>query len=294
MLIERLRTYVPYAWRFAVLRSAEPLICGIAITDYCNLSCRGCHVSNTGMGDMPYADVVASMESAYARGCREAYFTGGEPMLWRDGDLTVEDLVVEARRLGYFHVHIYTNGTLGLDCSADLMWVSMDGLPSVYETRRGDHFADVERNIRGLDHAKTAVIYVVDRFTQGGVEPFLRWVRSSRLPVIGVMIYFHTPYYGIDELFLSAEERAPVIDRLIALKREGLPLLNSVAGLKALKSGDWPRRMPVALVSDATGESVCCRAPDSVCPDCGYGACTELSETQRLRPSAVLGMAKYW
>ncbi len=97
MLIERLRTYVPYAWHFAALRSAGPFICGIAITDHCNLSCRGCHVSNTGMGDMPFADVVARLKSAYARGCREAYFTGGEPMLWRDGDLTVEDLIVEAR-----------------------------------------------------------------------------------------------------------------------------------------------------------------------------------------------------
>jgi len=292
-MLERLRTYVPYAWRFVALRSAGPLICGVAITDRCNLSCRGCHVSNTGMGDMAFADVVSNMCSAYGRGCREAYFTGGEPMLWRDGALTVEDLIDEARRIGYFHVHVYTNGTLGLDCSADLVWVSIDGLPDIYETRRGDHFAEVERSVRSLHHPKTAVIYVVDRFTQQGIEPFLRWVRATRLPVTGVMIYFHTPYYGIDELFLTADERAPVIDRLIALKREGFPLLNSVAGLRALKTGDWPRRMPIALVSDAAGESVCCRAPDSVCPDCGYGACTELSEAQRLRPSAVLGMVRY-
>jgi len=107
------------------------------------------------------------------------------------------------------------------------------------------------------------------------------------------MVYFYTPSYGKDEVFFSAEDRAPIIDRLLDLKREGLPLLNSPAGLKALKTGDWPRRMPVALVSDATGESVCCRASDDVCPDCGYGACTELSETQRLRPSAVLGMVRY-
>ena len=78
---------------------------------------------------------------------------------------TVEDLIGEARRIGYFHVHVYTNGTLGLDCSADLVWVSMDGLPGIYETRRGDHFAEVERNIRALPHPKTAVIYVIDRFT---------------------------------------------------------------------------------------------------------------------------------
>jgi Fe-coproporphyrin III synthase len=292
-LLERLRTYVPYAWRFAVLKSAGPFICGLAITDRCNLQCRACHVSNTGAGDMPFDDVVARMRSAYDRGCRELYFTGGEPMLWHDGDRTLEDLIGEGRRIGYFHVHVYTNGTLGLDSSADLIWVSVDGLPGIYETRRGDHFAQVERNIRSLPHPKTAVIYVIDRFTAHGVEPFLRWVRATRLPVAGVMIYFHTPYYGKDELLLTAEERGPIIDQLIALRREGLPVLNSVAGLAALKSGDWPRRMPVALVADADGESVCCRAPDEVCADSGYGACTELSATQRLRPSAVLGMVRY-
>jgi len=292
-MLDRLRAYVPYAWRFAVLRSPEPFICGIAITDRCNLSCRACHVSNNGGGDLSLAQISSRLCSAHARGCREAYFTGGEPMLWRDGSLDIEAAIGEARRIGYLHVHVYTNGTLGIDCSADLVWVSMDGLPGTYETRRGDHFAAVEHSVRTLPHPKTAVIYVIDRFTADGIEPFLRWVGSTKLPVAGVMVYFHTPYYGKDELFLSTEERAPIIDRLIGLKREGLPLLNSHAGLVALKTGDWPRRMPVALVSDADGESVCCRAPDSVCPDCGYGPCTELSEAQRLRPSAVLGMARY-
>ena len=292
-MLDRLRTYAPYAWDFAVRRSAGPFIFGVAITDRCNLSCRECHVSNNGMDDMSFAEVAERMRRAHERGCREAYFTGGEPMLWRDGDRTVEDLIGEARRIGYFHVHVYTNGTLGLDCSADLVWVSIDGLPGVYETRRGDHFAEVERNVRKLPHPRIAVIYVIDRFTETGVEPFLRWVGSTGLPVIGVMVYFHTPYYGKDELFLSAEERAPIIDRLLRAKHDGLPLINSSAGLHALKTGDWPRRMPIALVADAGGESMCCRAPDSVCPDCGYGPCTELSEVQRLRPSAVRGMARY-
>jgi len=42
---ERLRFYVPFAWRFVVLRHPDPLIYGIALTDRCNLRCRGCQVS---------------------------------------------------------------------------------------------------------------------------------------------------------------------------------------------------------------------------------------------------------
>jgi hypothetical protein len=170
----------------------------------------------------------------------------------------------------------------------------MDGLPGTYETRRGDHFAEVEAAIRAPGHPRTAVVYVVDRYTAAGVEPFLHWVRDTRLPVLGVMAYFHTPYYGRDDRFLDAAERAPVINRLLVCRRQGLPLLNSRAGLLALRSGRWPRRLPLAVVADMDGESVCCRAPDAACPDCGYGACTEIAEALRLAPSAIAAMARYW
>ena len=214
-------------------------------------------------------------------------------MLWRDGDRTVEDGVRLARRLGFYHVHLYTNGTLGLTTSADLVWVSVDGLPETYRRRRGEHFAAVEAAIRSRGHPPVAVLYVIDSSTRDGVRPFLRWVRDSALPVLGVMFYFQTPYYGYDELFLDAAERAPVIDELLACRRERLPVLNSRAGLLALRSGRWTRRSPAAAVADVDGESVCCRAPDWCCKDCGYAACVEIVEALRLRPSAVLAMGRY-
>jgi len=290
----RFRFYVPYTLRSVLLRRAEPLIYGVALTDRCNLSCRGCGVSNTGRPDMTWERLAAALRSARDRGFRELYFSGGEPMLWRDGDRALEDAVSEARRIGFFHVHVYTNGTLGLDTSADLVWVSMDGLPGTFESRRGNVFPQVEAAIREGRHDRVAVIYVIDRHTEGGIEPFLRWVRDTRLPVMGVMFYFHTPYYGRDELFLDSAEREPIIDRLLDCIRARLPVLNSAAGLRALRSGRWERRLPVSSVLDVDGESVCCRASDETCPDCGYAACTEITESRRLRPSAVLRMAGYW
>jgi len=191
-------------------------------------------------------------------------------------------------------VHVYTNGTRGLDTPADMVWVSMDGLPGTFDLRRGDHFNQVEQAIRNGIHPKTAVIYVIDRNTASGIEPFLEWVRETRFPVVGVMFYFHTPYYGQDELFLSSAERAPIIDRLLSCIRKRLPVINSRAGLLALKSGKWPRRLASVRLLDSQGEYVCCRAPDEVCAECGYAACTEITEFQHLRPSAVLGMLRYW
>jgi hypothetical protein len=178
-----------------------------------------------------------------------------------------------------------------------MVWVSMDGLPGTFETRRGPWFDQVERAVRARAHPRVAVIYTVDRHTAAGIAPFLRWVRDTALPVIGVMFYFHTPYYGRDELFLSATERAPFIDELLGHIRSGLPVLNSSSGLRALRSNTWVRPMGLARVADVDGEWVCCRAsaaPGNVCADCGYAACTELVMAQRLRPSAVLNLLRYW
>ncbi len=59
--------YFTYVWRFVVLQRQEPLIYGIALTDRCNLACRGCHVSNTGRRDMTWEQVVAAMQDAWRR-----------------------------------------------------------------------------------------------------------------------------------------------------------------------------------------------------------------------------------
>ena len=102
------------------------------------------------------------MENAWNRGFRELYFSGGEPMLWRDGERTLVDLIAKAKQIGFFHVHVYTNGLLGIETSADLVWVSMDGLPETFKKRRGDYFQQVERVVRESEYRKIALIYVID------------------------------------------------------------------------------------------------------------------------------------
>jgi Fe-coproporphyrin III synthase len=122
----RIKFYATYVWRFLVLQRPEPLIYGIALTDRCNLQCNGCHVSNTGRRDMTWKEVQTAMQDAWDRGFRELYFSGGEPMLWHDKNYTLTDAICQAKRIGFFHVHVYTNGLLGIERTADLVWVSMD------------------------------------------------------------------------------------------------------------------------------------------------------------------------
>ena len=293
-MLERLRFYIPWAWRFLVLRSQPPLVLGMILTDRCNMACRECHIANAGQGDMPFAQVESYLLDAFRRGFRELYLSGGEPMMWRDGERTVEDVIALAREIGYFHVHIYTNGTFPLESSADMLWVSCDGLPGTNELHSGDNFETERANIFASTHSKLAIVYVMSTLTRDGLRPFLTALRDERWPVEGVMVYLHTPYYGPDELLISAEERPAAVAEMLAMKRDHLPLLNSTAGLKALGSGNWPRRHNSWHIVDVDGEYVCCRADDSVCPDCGYGVCTEVTMAERLRPSAQAGLAGMW
>jgi len=188
--------------------------------------------------------------------------------------------------------HIYTNGTNPLRGDADLFWVSMDGLPDGFAANRGDHFHRVEDHVRRAAHLPMVIIYTVNAFNHHQVRAFLEYARRE-LPVIGVIFYFHTPYYGVDELFLDAPARARVIDELLACRRAGLPVFNSPAALKALKSGRWVRPNRTWVIVDASREYVCCRYPSAfACEHCGYTACTELTEAQKLRPSAVWNMLR--
>ena len=150
MLIERLRTYIPYAWRFAALRSAGPFICGIAITDRCNLSCRGCHVSNTGMGDMPYDDVARATASPPTRAAA-ARRTSPAANRCSGATGTSRSRTSSSRRASSAtstctSTRTARSGWTPRPTSCGSAWTAC---PSVYETRRGDHFAEVERNIRG-------------------------------------------------------------------------------------------------------------------------------------------------
>src|SRR3989304_8557042 len=73
----RLRFYARFAWRFVVLRQPDPLIYGIAITDRCNLACRGCRVSNTGRPDMTWDRLGGTPQGARRGGLPGVFFWGG-------------------------------------------------------------------------------------------------------------------------------------------------------------------------------------------------------------------------
>lgn len=281
-----------FGFDFFVRRADRPFVLGLVTNDTCNLNCRHCRVANVYGYSMMYDEAKGYLEDFYRRGARMLYFAGGEPYLWRDGEKRLGDLVALARQLGYMRIHVYTNGTMPIDAAADFTWVSIDGTGDTLRRLRGIDLERILPNVRAIE-GRYAIVYVVNTVNNLEIEPFLETMQSE-LPSAQVMFFFHTPYYGVDELLLSAEQKDEAIGTILECKRSRLPVLNSKSGLRAMLTGRYPRPLDFTYVVDQTGEYRCCRAIDQpeVCARCGYTSCAELALLQRFRPGPMLAMLR--
>lgn len=286
--------YLKFGINFFVQRKKKPYILGLVINDKCNLHCKHCRVANLGYPDMSLAEIKKHLFEFYQRGARFLYLEGGEPYLWRDGNYRLNDILKSARRIGYLRSHIYTNATKKLDAQADFTWISIDGLEDNYQKIRGIPLTKTLRNTKQF-RGRGAIVFTVNTINQDDIDAFLYFMQQE-LPGRKVIFFFHTPYYGEDELLLSAEERKKAISTLLQAKRKGLPVLNSTAGLQALENNNYKRPSKLWWVVDKFGEYPCCRAymNPKVCEQCGYSSCVEIILAQQLKVSAMWGIMRFF
>lgn len=282
--------YLKMGLDFFILRKNRPYVLGLVTNDTCNLNCKHCRVSNIRNQSMPYDEIERHLKEYYKKGVRFLYIEGGEPYLWKDGLRHLPDVVRLARNIGYLRVHVYTNGTFPLDAHPDFTWISIDGVGETYRTIRGKSIERVLSNIRNFD-GRFAVIFTVNTINYKEIPEFLNF-GSLQFPQAKVMFFFHTPYYGVDELLLSKPQKEEAIETIIACKEKGLPVLNSRAGLIAILSGRYEHPANLWWVVDQTGEFQCCRAygKPEVCENCGYSSCAELILSRSLHWGAIKEM----
>ena len=280
-----------YGFDTLVLRQKKPIIAGIPLTDVCNLQCKHCVVANVGRGHYPFPRIEQLLHHFFNAGVRFLFLQGGEIMTWRDGTLNVNDVIHRAREIGFFKIAAVTNGTLGIATDADLMWVSLDGLEQMHDSIRGaGAFGQVMRHLKETRHPHVSLNMTINRLNAGEVEAVASLARE--LPTVhGVSFNFQTPYPGVDEFALSPAERVPVLERIINLKRHGLPVLNTKAGLEAMKKNKW--RRPVSIIQLVEQDRIfeCCwgREHPGVCQNCGYGIIAEISQVLSGNVAAIMG-----
>jgi len=279
-LLKRFSYYLSFITHYMVGRPL-PVVAGLSLTDICNLNCLHCWRNNTGNGNVLFTKVFDSLNQLYCKGARYLYIQGGEPFSWKDSEKTLQDVVVEARKIGFFHIAICTNGTFPLDPKPDAYSISLDGTPESHNRIRCGTFE---------------LVFVNATFNRKNMSDlrFLAQLVSDTDQLQGIAINFHVPYPGVEDLSLTQAERALIAQQAIKLKMEGFPILNTKDGLRALEKNDWKRPLAFSIVTDCERYYSCCRmcGNQDICTQCGYGGWAELSLIQDWNYSSIIEMIR--
>jgi MoaA/NifB/PqqE/SkfB family radical SAM enzyme len=272
----------------------RPLIRGLVLTNRCNLRCRHCQVAARGPHALSFDQLCAAIDAFYDQGGRCLYLEGGEPFMWHDGRYGLDDVVDYAHGRGFLSVVVYTNGTLGLDSAADTLFVSVDGLRATHDALRGKSFDRIMANVQRSTHPSLYVNMTINSRNKDEIGDFCAFVDQIDR-IRGVFFYFHTPYYGRDELYVEPDERRRIVRRLLEYKRQ-FKILNSRAGLRSVLRNDWQRPLAICSVYEDGTIYDCCRwsGDPELCAQCGYLSYAEIDQTLRLKVSAIYNALKYF
>ena len=255
-----------------LFRKKDPILGTVILTDRCNLSCKHCSVNNITSVIHPYTQILGEMERLYEMGVRILFFCGGETFLWRDGEKTLRDLVIEAKKIGFLIVNTVTNGTMPIDLpEADLILLSLDGDRAAHNSIRGDTYDTVMENVRNASADNICFYMAINQINKGAIQSVCAAARNSK-NVRAVSFNFHTPYPGTRELALSREEKTEccrVIGRMIG---EGYPVFNLPVAFPYLINNTFPTPCFQCVVIENGRLSTCGRYIDvpGLCAECGY------------------------
>lgn len=277
-----------------ILGRRIPLLASVKLTYRCNLACGMCpfHLrsarDNASIGWDAAARLLDQLSSM---GTRIAVLEGGEPLLWRDGPRGIADLVRYARGR-FLRVAATTNGTLPLDLPVDLLWVSLDGPKEEHDRFRSGSFDRVWANLAASRHPNLYVHFTMHREnwrSLGGLAARLRDVPAVR----GMTVQLFYPYgQGEWQLALAGEERRAALENVLALKRRGYPILNSVSRLRAMIGNTWNCHEDILVNADPDGAITRgCYARnrgDVNCGQCGFTPVAEASGALDLIPGSLL------
>lgn len=264
------------SWFFKAkfLGRKKPLQTVLFISEKCNLRCRHCNIYREENPKIKtYEQIREELEYSYGLGSRFIDFEGGEPMLWRDGEKNINDLIRLAKKIGFFSTTVTTNAQLPFQgCEADSIWVSMDGLGKYHDEIRGKGTFDrLLKNIAECGHPAVSVNMVVNRLNHPSVVETVEFVKDSP-HIKSISFNFHTPFPGTEGLFINWGVRSEVVNELVRMKKAGFPIMNSVSGLRLMAHNRFRKQCWVTnfILTDGTRLPECTGKTAGVCDRCGF------------------------
>lgn len=270
----------------------DPILGTVIVTDRCNLTCKHCSVNNLTSVLYPYAQIRNEMEQLYTMGVRILFFCGGETFLWKDGDRTLRDLVIEAKRMGFLIVNVVTNGTYPIDLpEADLILLSLDGDRERHNTIRGDTYDLILENIKKATRDNICLYMAINQINKDTVQDVCRTARDTP-HVRAVSFNFHTPYPDTKELALSKEEKAQCCATITQMIKEGVPVFNLTSAFPYLIQNSFPTPCHQCVVIENGTLSTCgrCIHIPGLCQQCGYFFVAEYTLLFQGNPKVIFQM----
>jgi hypothetical protein len=292
--------YGRYFVETRILGRRKPLVGGINITSFCNLACAHCPYVGP---DVPrehltLAQLDEMMAGFRRQGIRVLFLQGGEPTIWRAGDMDFNGLVRHAKAdFGFDSVACVTNAVNPLTMPCDLIWVSVDGSPAVHDRVRGA--GSYDRMAVNVNAATVSNLYANVTLSRLNVDDLEQCVEEimRRMPRFKAISFnFQIPYPGVEEHSLPYAKRVEAAERIIALRRKGYPILNSPASLRLMLKPGWNRTHWMIQLAHPNGAVVegCGAAyvDPKICENCGYGVMAEVQAIYNGNPGAILDAFK--
>lgn len=264
--------FATFGIKTILTRGKSPILGTIIVTDKCNLHCKHCSVNNITAVVHPYDQIKGEMRELYDMGIRILFFCGGETFLWRDGDKTLRDLVIEAKEMGFLIVNVVTNGTFPIDLpEADLILLSLDGDREHHNMIRGNTYDTIMENIKNATADNICFYMAINQINKDYVRDVCRTARDTK-NVRAVSFNFHTPYPDTRELALSKEDKVKCCKAIEEMMKEGAPIFNLKSAFPYLINNNFPTPCHQCVVMENGKLSTCGRCIDvpGLCDECGY------------------------
>lgn len=264
--------FASFGIKTILFRKKLPILGTVIVTDKCNLHCKHCSVNNITAVVHPYEQIKSEMKQLYDMGVRILFFCGGETFLWRDGEKTLRDLVVEAKDMGFLIVNVVTNGTYPIDLpEADLILLSLDGDREHHNEIRGNTYDTIMNNIANATAENICFYMAINQINKDCVAHVCRTARDTK-NVKAVSFNFHTPYPDTRELALTKEDKKQCCDTIEDMMKEGAPVFNLKSAFPYLIENNFPTPCHQCVVIENGKISTCGRCIDvpDLCSECGY------------------------
>ena len=264
--------FAAFGIKTILFRGKDPILGTVILTDACNLHCKHCSVNNITAVIHPYTRIRGEMQTLYDRGVRILFFCGGETFLWRDGEKTLRDLVIEAKSMGFLIVNVVTNGTFPLNLpEADLILLSLDGDREKHNEIRGDTYDTILYNIDRAARDNICLYMAINQINKDTIRDVCITARDTK-NIRAVSFNFHTPYPDTADLALTREDKAACCRAITDMMAEGAPVFNLKSAFPYLIDNSFPTPCHQCLVIENGKISTCGRCIDvpGLCEKCGY------------------------